>query len=353
MPVQIPEYITGEFAVGTKQFSITDSSRREVLGDAVGCRKIAVRLYYPSPKSAVAGLPRAEVFSPRKLQAVAKTLRIKGITDENILKGEFYENAPFAQGKFPLVLFSSGYNSYIEANNFLCCELASNGNIVASVGHAHEFAENDYDDGSFDLFDKKINRKMYDSAFAAMLAQSRLLKAKLTDEQAAEQFDLFQKKHTPFIIGRVAEWAADELCVLAELKSRCAEHIDFSTGAAAAGHSLGGAAAYYLCLHSDEISCGINIDGGIFGDYAGMTMKKPFLQIGCIQNRNVETRSMILTEAPAQRIEFTEMAHLGFTDMKFCVPSKRLMGKMDGVEMYRRLSKCQLDFLGRFLRKQA
>lgn len=350
MAITIPDYITGEYAVGTECFSITDDSRREVLGSAQGNRKIAVRLYYPAPKNAVQGLPRADVFSPRKMEALAKAFRIKRITDESLLKGEFYENAPHAEGKFPLVLFSSGYNSYIEANNFLCCELASNGYIVASAGHANEFIENDYEDGSFDLFDKKINKLMYDNVIASMISQSRLQKAKLSKEEAAERFDKFQKKHTPYIMERVPEWASDELCVLTELKSRYAEYIDFSRGAAASGHSLGGATAYYLCHHSDEIVCGINIDGGIFGDYTGMTMKKPFLQFSCKGNYNVETRSLINTEAYIQSEIFSGITHIGFTDAKFYIPSKLLVGKMDGVEMYKRLSNCHLDFLKKFLK---
>ncbi|MGN0648861.1 MAG: hypothetical protein ACI4KM_00345 [Oscillospiraceae bacterium] len=351
MTITIPEYITGEYAVGTECFSLTDNSRTEVLGDAAGNRKIAVRLYYPAPKAAVEGLPRAEVFSPQKLAAVTKAFHIKPITDRNILTGEFYENAPHAEGKFPLVLFSSGYNSYIEANNFLCCELASNGYFVASVGHANEFVENDYDDGTFDLFDKKINKLMYDNVIATMISQRRLQKAKLSPEQAAERFDAFQKKHTPYIIGRVSEWASDELFVFSELKSRCAEHIDFSRGTAASGHSLGGAAAYYLCQHSDEITCGINIDGGIFGDYTGMTMSKPFLQFSCSDNCNVETRSLINTQAYVQSEVFEQMTHIGFTDAKFYIPSKLLTGRMEGVEMYRRLSKGHLEFLDKFLKQ--
>ena len=349
MGITVPEYITGEYAVGTSCFSVTDNSRKELLGSAQGNRKIAVRLYYPAPKAAVGGMPRAEVFSPRKMAAVKKAFHIKPITDENILNARFYENAPHAEGKFPLVLFSSGYNSFIEANNFLCCEFASNGYFVASVGHANEFVENDYEDGTFDLFDKKINKLMYDNILAAMISQRNLLKAKLSDEEAAQRFDEFQRKHTPYIMGRVEQWASDELCVLAELKSRCAEYIDFSRGAAASGHSLGGAAAYYLCHHSEEIVCGINIDGGIFGDYTGMTMKKPFLQFSCKENYNVETRSLINTEAYVQSEIFSGMTHMGFTDVKFFMPSKLLTGKMDGVEMYKRLSSCHLDFLNKYL----
>lgn len=64
--IQLPDYITGEFAVGTECFSITDDSRTEVLGPGEGPRKIAVRMYYPTDKSSVKGLEKADVFSEKK-----------------------------------------------------------------------------------------------------------------------------------------------------------------------------------------------------------------------------------------------------------------------------------------------
>ena len=60
------DYITGDYAVGTTCFSIVDTGRREVLGEAEGDRKIAVRMYYPAEREAVAGKPRAAIFSESK-----------------------------------------------------------------------------------------------------------------------------------------------------------------------------------------------------------------------------------------------------------------------------------------------
>ena len=63
---------------------------------------------------------------------------------------------------------------------------------------------------------------------------------------------------------------------------------------------MGGATAYYLCHYEAEIACGINIEGGVFGDYENMVMTKPFLQICCAENVNVETRSLLRTNAPVE-----------------------------------------------------
>lgn len=147
---------------------------------------------------------------------------------------------------------------------------------------------------------------------------------------------------------RVPEWGKDTMCVVHALKERYEKWIDFSKGIGATGHSLGGATAYYLCQHEEEIACGINIDGGVFGDYGGMVMTKPFLQICCAENYNVETRSLFGTDAPVECEIFEDMKHIGFTDAKFFVPMKALVGKMDANEMYERLAGCQ--FLEKYLK---
>lgn len=350
MKITLPNYISGEYAVGTECFTVIDNERKEVLGPGEGFRKIAVRMYYPALKESVKGMERADIFTERKLQALQKTYHTKAVPEE-MLKADYYENAEHVEEiKFPLVIFNHGYNAYVECNTFLCCELASNGYIVASVGHANEAILNEYEDGTYDLYDKKINKMMYDNVLATLISQALLLKKKGTKEEVYQQFDAFQRKHTRYIMERVPEWGTDTMCVVRALKERYGKWIDFSKGIGATGHSLGGATAYYLCQHEEEIVCGINIDGGVFGDYEGMVMTKPFLQICCAENYNVETRSLFGTKAPVECEIFEGMKHIGFTDAKFFVPLKTLVGKMDANEMYERLAGCHLKFLEKYLK---
>lgn len=351
MSITLPNYISGEYAVGTECFTVVDDTRTEVLGPGEGPRRIAVRVYYPTYKSNVNGLEKAAIFTERKLKGLEKAFHVSSKKiDPELLKGDYYEGVAHVENqKFPLIIYNHGYNAYVEANTFLCCEMASNGYIVASVGHAYEGVANEYEDGTYDMYDKKINKMMYDSVIKTLFAQMKVLKAKGTPEEIFEKFDAFQNKHCKYIMNRVAEWAKDTMCAVNELKTRYAEWIDFSKGIGATGHSLGGATAYYLCHHEEEFVCGVNIDGGLFGNYEGMVMKKPFLQICCKENYNVETRPLFNTEAPVQCEIFADMKHVGFTDAKFFVPLKMVVGKMDAMEMYNRLSKLHLDFFGKYL----
>ena len=349
MKITLPEYITGEYAVGTECFTVVDNTRKEVLGPGEGMRRMAVRMYYPTSKEAVKGMERADIFSDRKLQALKKRFHVKDI-NEDMRKADYYEGVAHVDNmKFPLIIYNHGFGLYVEANTFLCCELASNGYIVASIGHAYEAVENDYEDGTYDLYDSKNNMRMYDNPVTAIISQIKILKSQGTPEEVYGKFDAFQRKHSKYGMEHVREWGKDTMCVIDELRIRYAQWIDFSRGIGATGHSYGGATAYYLCQHTAEIVCGINMDGAVFGDYQGMVMKKPFLQICCAENYNMETKPLVNTDAPVQCEIFHNMKHNGFTDIKFLMASKKMLGEMDALEMYEKLAGCHLEFFRKYL----
>ena len=348
-----PERIHTTYEVGTTCYSIVDETRKELLGPAQGNRKIAIRMHYPVAKEAVQGMPKGQYFSCRKMEAVRKAFAIpKSATMDNTM--DYYENAPMIEGeKFPLLLFSHGYNSYLEANTYLCNEIAASGYIVASVGHAYEAVETDYEDGSYDYFDKTINKRMYQKGvFSAFRAQGKLLKKKGSVEEIYDAFLLFQAEHTPYLTERLPEWKADMLCALASVKERFGAYLDLTNGVAASGHSFGGATAYALCLSEPEISCGLNIDGALFGDFAGTELTKPFYQMACKENWNVESGVLLRRTVPVHTAIFSDMKHIGFTDAKFLMSSKMLMGKLDAQIMHEQLTQCHVAFLDKYLKKQ-
>lgn len=344
-------YVSGQYAVGTETFSLTDTSRKEKLGSKDEYRNISVRIYYPADKSETEGRKTADIFSENKKSAIQKAFHLRRMSDE-MMTAQYYENIPHAfEKKFPLIMFNHGYNSYVEANTFLCIELASHGYIIASVGHAYEAVENDYSDGNFDLYDKTINKKMYNGMAGALIAQYKIMKAKLSPEEAYEKFKAFQDKYVPYIKSRIPEWNTDNICVLSELKNRYEKWIDFSYGIGASGHSFGGALAYNLCQYNEDFTCGINIDGGLFGEYENTVMKRPFFQICCKENFNVETKPLLNTTAPVHYAIFSNMKHMGFTDAKFYIPVKYLSGKMDSLIMYKHLSDIHIKFFNKYLKK--
>jgi len=339
MKYRIPDYITGEFAAASECFTVRRSDS-EI--------KTAVRIYYPCDKNSTAGLDKTEMYSPELLKELKKT-SLKPLSDQRILYPECYEKAPHVPDrKFPLIVFNHGYGSYIEAHTFLCCDLASNGFIVASVSHNGDSMISSYDDGTLEYFDMSGRKAMYRNFFGKMADMMKVMGKKGTDREKYSRFFEFQKKHMPQFTDKLEVWSRDTANVINFLRANYSEWIDFSKGCGASGHSFGGATAYYLCHHSDDISCGVNIDGGVFGDYTGLTMKKPFLQICCEANVYSETKPLLDTEAEADMVVFPKMTHAGFTDAKFYLPSV-FTGKMDGCEMHRKLADCHIEFFRKYL----
>ena len=117
------------------------------------------------------------------------------------------------------------------------------------------------------------------------------------------------------------------------------------------GYSQGGAVAYKACLTDPEYTCGINIDGGLFGDHNGMTMNKPFMQLSCEDNENVVTKGYLNHSKPAYKVLFRGMKHMGFADIKFGMKPGMMAGKLDAESAHKYSCRSFLEFFDCYLKK--
>lgn len=347
---------SGEYAVGTRTFTIYNT-REEVLDKKGGSmRHVPARLYYPAAKESVEGLERARSISRSEAKGITKAFMIPMNYDKLEQSGEAYswayKDAPFIEGrKFPLIVFNHGYFSYIEGNSFLLTDLASHGYAVLSVGHPKEATGADFDDGTYEMLDKSLSRKMYSPFLKALIEIGKLTKTEGTFREQSDAFDAFKKKYCAFLKTRVDEWMTDTDIAVSHALEEYADLIDLTNGIGISGHSHGGSVAYQFCQTRDEYTCGINIDGGLFGDTEGMIMHKPFLQLSCKDNENVVTRAYIDHTAPAYKVLFRDMKHIGFSDMKYAVKPKSMVGKLDDDLAHKYTCKSFLEFFDCYLRK--
>lgn len=314
-------------AVGTCIITAIDKTRDEKLGSKSGKRVVSARLYYPAEYD---GEP----------QVVLKNAA-----------GEMYQSPKVLDnGRYPLIIYNHGYGSYMEANNKLCCELVENGYFVASVGHAFESSPLELSDGSKIELDPSIRKRQINPQISGTVAALKMKRVKGNSEKLYESFYLFQKKYCMFLNERLREWSDDVRCIVDILKKDYSHYIDFEKGIGLTGHSFGGNLSYYMCMNYKEYVCGVNIDGAIFGEYSGQTMKRPFLQICNRGNVAVVSKALLNTDAPVEYEIFDGITHLGFTDMKFFHKSKLLMGKMSSEEMIKKLINLHLKFFDKYLR---
>ena len=124
-------------------------------------------------------------------------------------------------------------------------------------------------------------------------------------------------------------------------------------GVGITGHSFGGAVAYYLCMKDPQFKCGVNIDGILFGEYKDQIMDKPFLMIVCDDHEVFTARVCSLHSAPAYKVVFRDMKHVGFSDMKHAIPKfmSAVAGKLDADLMNENLCKCHIEFFDTHLKK--
>ena len=342
---------TVEYAVGTFTYTVMDD-REEVMNPGT-MRSVASRVYYPVESKSVNGLSKTVALSDNMIKGFKSAFKVapdfKKNPEANL--SECYSDAEKIAGKkFPLIMFNHGYNSYREGNSFLCIDLASHGYVVISVAHSMEGLCTEFDDGSFLFFDKSIMKKQYDPMIGGIITMYKLMKARGTDKELAAKFDEAQNKYSKFLMSRLPEWIKDNEAALDYAKKNLTDLIDFEKGVGVSGHSMGGNTAYALCARNSDFTCGINLDGALFGDYTKDIQTKPFMQISCADNEYVVTRVYIRHTKPVYKVLFKDMKHIGFADAKHNIPIKSMVGKLDPDILHENLCRCHLEFFDAYLK---
>ena len=345
---------SGEYAVGTFTHTIY-TDREEVLAPGTK-RNIPVRVYYPVLKESVEGMDKVKYMSREIAQSLKKVMHAPINIDKAEAQGdnfsECYENAPKIKGaKFPLIIFNHGFGSYREANSFLCLDLVSHGYVVISVGHPHDAALCEFDDGTKIPLYKEAMKRQYEPMLPGMFAVLKLTKTKGTDRELADKLEVLQYKYCNFIMSRIEEWIKDTMNAVDYAKEYLSDMIDFSKGIGATGHSLGGITSYLLCLDNEEFACGANLDGASFGNHKGKILRKPFAQLSCKANINAETRVFLDHTEPVFQALFKKMQHIAFSDMKHLIPSKMIVGGLDPDLAHEYVCKIHLELFDSYLKR--
>ena len=340
---------------GSRCIELTDRSRNESLSkDKNDVRRLKVRFYYPSEEDPDNGPVR--------------------LLDENILKEagiqdpdfscydqrvRVYEDLKIKEGCFPLILFSHGYGCPAEQNSDLCSYLAEKGYVIASVAHTYESSEVTFTDGTRIAFDDSLMKNRMKPFIPAFLNSLALNRLKMSPAKALKCFNRYQHRYDPFMMERVDEWTKDDLFVLScihemtEDKASFLYHkIDFCHGVGAMGHSFGGAAAYRHCLNDDEISCGVNMDGALYGEHLDKVNHKPFMQFTSREPDNFITRVFFFHDGPVHYLSFRDINHMGFTDLKLITDQKSFVGTSDPVKTMDTINEAHLAFFDRYLRQE-
>lgn len=152
LPVpQIPTP-SGDYAVGTKIFELNDTARKELFSGKDETRRFMIQVWYPAQVQEDATQARwmanAEIFAP----AISSFLNLPTFFLDHLTLVNIpaYENVPVesTSEKFPVILFSHGWQGFNAQNTGQALELASRGYVVIGVQHTYGALTTVFADGS-------------------------------------------------------------------------------------------------------------------------------------------------------------------------------------------------------------
>lgn len=249
---------TGPYSVGTTSYNFVDSEREEIYTeDENDNREITARVWYPSHD--VADGPSEPYLNPELSSAVANEL---GIPAEDLLNVTQFlttnstTDAPIseAQSEYPVLFFSHGFGDLPEFNTLKAEELASQGYVVVGINHTYDSTASVLSDGEI----------VTQSSVFEVEDQSELL------ELFGESVDI-RSEDAQFVLDELTQIDAGE-----DPNNLLSGHLDLDT-VGIYGYSLGGATAAKVLAEDHRFQAGINLDGGLFGDVANISLDQPFM----------------------------------------------------------------------------
>ncbi len=264
-----------------------------------------------------------------------------------------------ADGTYPLVVFSHGAFGFSGSNDSTFVELASNGYVVASIGHTYH---------AFYTIDTNGKLTTVDTGFINKVLEINGADATQHDEDIYNTTKGWMKLRTDdenFVIDTILAQCnsnnPDKLFTLINT-----EKIGLM------GHSLGGASSAQVGRERDDIAAVIVLDGTMLGEETAFENNKVILNdtpypipilnvyaedhytsskelVGDAYNNFYATKNALC----AYETVFKNAGHLNFTDLPLFSPTlaKMLgMGTIDGRYCIETMNKVVLEFFNSYLK---
>lgn len=326
---------TGQYAVGTTAWRLTDRSRRETFTGSGEFRQVEVLAWYPAAAPRRGGLAPylreglAEVQSFATLFGVPKTAfdELEGVRTH----AELDAALAAMPRKFPVLVFSHGYTGIPSAYTALAEDLASHGYAVLSIVHPYEATAATLADGRVVTLLAKSGKLLpgIQEVFGEWGPEDETMAAVTRAADAAEQVRLLRGylaglRHTDLALRR---WVDDTKLVLDRLSGVPAKspagqltaRLDISR-LGVFGHSMGGVTAGQFCLEDRRCRAGLNLDGiPQYGTMIDKSMPRPFLMVYSARPGRSGASDAIYRRAahPYYRVDVRDTRHLDFSDMAF------------------------------------
>jgi predicted dienelactone hydrolase len=355
----------GPHRIGTSWMVVKDVSRLERFSDTPGARReLPVKLWYPVPDDATGrtGLYAAPesvtVLFPLALNQRLRRVKTHAIAD-----------APMADRRAPVLVFSHGYGGYAEQNTVQMEELASRGYVVASIAHPGEAAWAPYPDGRGVAYAKKLTeaaqrrrRESGEGVLALRRHHKRLLKA-LDTPEPAERLTRYREflhlRDEPLFSESVKEWALDTKAVVDHLEALDAGQqpspfqgkLDMAR-LGVFGMSYGGATAVEFGRTDARCVAAANIDGLPYGGLLDSSISVPLLILAAGDEGHAGwVPGLDRCAGPTYLANVPDTTHMGLTDLPLQIPSYLRWTGMGGRMPAARRGRIMSEYLVAFFEK--
>ncbi|TQR36988.1 carboxylic ester hydrolase [Lysinibacillus sphaericus] len=338
LPVLSFETPSGPFAVGTTLYHWVDEKRDEpYTKDPNDRRKLMVQIWYPAEERGEGrGTPYIRNVN-EVAEGLEKALSIPAFafSQLGLVKSHAYPEARLSdsENRYPVLLFSHGFNGFRNQNTFEVEELASQGYIVLGIDHTFDAAATVFPDGrtaflqpvdldNFAESDRHIELWKEDVAF--VLDQVERL-------NESDEANLFTGKIDTSRIGMF-------------------------------GHSYGGATATQMLAEDSRIKAAINMDGTLYGSVLPETgIGKPFLLMSADNSeesdddfdedsQEAKARDKRALAGGGMSMVIPHTNHMSFTDFSLFSPLLRSAGE-NPRQVHRIINEFSLAFFDRYVKQ--
>jgi len=243
---------TGPYPVGTRTEFLIDNARTETHpGARPGPREVVLQLWYPSATS-------------QGKHAMYRRWRETNLRSsyQAVLPVDSLQDAPVAEGKFPVILFNHAWRGFRNRSTFLMQDLASHGFVVVSVAHSWNAATVELHDGY--IADGRNEEDI--GNFSA--SPPAPLDHRLTIAEAELKIQMADNR---FALDKLEAMTKDPA-------SPYAGRLDL-TRVGTIGHSFGGATAIEMAKEDPRVLSALGLDGDVYGLAATEGVPKPVMMI--------------------------------------------------------------------------
>lgn len=336
---------TGSYTVGTEDILLELNREEKITPTDGDKRTLMIKTWYPSNDTE----GKADTYIDKGgRNGFAQKYGLPNAMFDYLDKVEtnVYRNAEIAEEKFPVLIFSHGYNSKANGYYALLSELASHGYVIFAINHTYESTGTTFPDGKEVYFDYEYGRKIESGTFETVTPTINAFKDGLSFE---ERHPIVRKALlTYFVRDMVERWAEDIVDVVDQLEgwnSRgfYAGRLDLSN-IGAFGHSRGGGGAGEALRIDNRIKAGSNVDGVQWGQIVDTVFHKPFLFIASDWSEDKELLGphayVNKSTSYFYEVLVRESGHSTFMDIPFMIPVSEisLAGDIDpdmGMEISR------------------